>query len=77
MKHSYEKFERKMLMKLTTWILQYYKVFHGFGKAKFAYGGSILGSRQLILLPQLPLKNDAQFKSGQNWLGNKQFPLLI
>jgi len=41
-------------------------VFHGFGKAKFAYGGSILGSSQFILLPQLPLKNDAQFKSGQN-----------
>jgi len=31
-------------------------VFHGFGQAKFAYGGSILGLRQFTLLPQLPLK---------------------
>jgi hypothetical protein len=31
-------------------------VFHGFGQAKFAYGGSILGSSQFTLLPQLPLK---------------------
>jgi len=37
-------------------------VFHGFGQAKFADGGSILGS----LLSELSLKNDAQFKSGQN-----------
>ncbi len=29
--------------------------FHGFGKAKLAYGGSILGSSQFTLLPQLPL----------------------
>ncbi len=29
---------------------------HGFGQAKFADGGWILGSRQLTLLPQLPLK---------------------
>jgi len=31
-------------------------VFHGFGQAKFDYGGSILGSSQFTLLPQLPLK---------------------
>jgi len=31
-------------------------VFHGFGQAKFAYGGSILGSSQFTLLPQLPVK---------------------
>ena len=30
--------------------------FHRFGQAKFAYGGSILGSSQYTLLPQLPLK---------------------
>jgi len=29
---------------------------HGFGQAKFAAGGSIFGSSQFILLPQLPLK---------------------
>jgi len=34
----------------------FYRVFHGFGQAKFAYGGSILGSSQFTLLPQLPLK---------------------
>jgi hypothetical protein len=31
-------------------------VFHGFGQAKFAYGGSILGSSQLTVLPQLTSK---------------------
>jgi len=31
-------------------------VFHGFGQAKFAYGGLILGSSQFTLLPKLPLK---------------------
>jgi len=31
-------------------------VFHGFGQAKFAYDGSILGSGQLTVLPQLPSK---------------------
>jgi len=30
-----------------------YRVFHGFGQAKFAYGGSILGSSQFTLLLQL------------------------
>jgi len=34
-------------------------VFHGFGHAKFAYGGLNLGSSQVTLLPLLPLKNDA------------------
>jgi len=33
-----------------------YRAFHGFGQAKFAYGGSVLGSSQFVLLPQLPLK---------------------
>jgi len=28
----------------------------GFGQAKFANGGSILGSSQFTLMPQLPLK---------------------
>jgi len=33
-----------------------YRAFHGFGQAKFAYGGSVLGSSQHTQLPQLPLK---------------------
>jgi hypothetical protein len=33
-------------------------VFHGFGQAKFAYGGSIFGSSQFTPLPLLPLKMD-------------------
>jgi hypothetical protein len=33
-----------------------YRLFHGFGQAKFTYGGSILGSSQFTLLPPLPLK---------------------
>jgi len=40
-----------------------FRVFHGFGKAiKFANGGSILGSSQFALLPQLPLKQCLIFK---------------
>jgi len=38
---------------------EYYRAFHRFGQAKFASGGLILGSSQLTLLPQLPLKNNA------------------
>ncbi len=33
-----------------------YRAFHRFGQAKFANGGSILGSSQFTLLPQLPLR---------------------
>jgi hypothetical protein len=35
-----------------------YNVFHGFGQAKFASGGLILGSSQFSQLPQLPVKDD-------------------
>jgi len=34
----------------------FYRVFHGFGQAKVADGGLILGSIQFTQLPQLPLK---------------------
>jgi len=40
-------------------------VFHRFGEAKIRNGGSVLGSSQFLLLPQLSQKNDAYFKSGQ------------
>jgi len=33
-----------------------YRAFHGFGQAKFADGGLILGLSQFAQLPQLPLK---------------------
>ncbi len=33
-----------------------YRAFHGFGQAKIAYGGLILGWSQFTILPQLPLK---------------------
>jgi hypothetical protein len=39
-----------------------YKAFDGFGQAKFAYGGSILGSSQYTLLLQLPLKTMLDLK---------------
>jgi len=41
---------------------RFYRAFHGFGQAKFAYGGSILGLSQFTLLPQLPLKIMLQLK---------------
>jgi hypothetical protein len=39
-----------------------YGVFHHFRQAKFAYGGSILGSSQFMLLPQLPQKMELASK---------------
>jgi len=33
-----------------------YGVFHVFGQAKFLDGGSVLGSSQFLILPQLPPK---------------------
>jgi len=47
-----------------------YIAFHRFGQAKFLDSGSILGSSQFS-------DADAQFKSGQNRLKNKQLALLI
>jgi hypothetical protein len=37
-------------------LFSYYSVFQGFGKAKFANGGSILSSSQFSILPQLAQK---------------------
>ncbi len=34
-----------------------YRVFHGFGQAKFPDCGLVLGSSQFTQLPKLPLKN--------------------
>ena len=39
-----------------------------FKLVKLGYGALVLGLSQSPLLPQLPQKNDARFKSGQNWL---------
>ncbi len=44
-----------------------YRVLHRFGQAKFAY----------TTIAPAASKNDAQFKSGQNRLKNKQLALLI
>jgi len=33
-----------------------YRAFHGFGQAKFPNGGSVLGSSQFSIPPQLPQK---------------------
>ncbi len=47
-----------------------YSVFQEFRQAKSANGGSILSLSQFLILPQLPQKNKAHFKSGQSWLKN-------
>jgi len=39
-----------------------YKAFHGFGQVEFAYDGSILGSSQLSILFQPPLKTTLNLK---------------
>jgi len=36
--------------------LYFYRVFHGFGQAKFPHGILVLGSTQFSLVPQLPQK---------------------
>jgi len=41
---------------------KYYLEFHGFGQAKFAFGGSVLGASQFTQLPQLPLKTALNLK---------------
>jgi len=50
------------LIKCSGSYLGTYGAFHGFGQAKFAYGGSILGSSLYKLLPQLPLKTMLNLK---------------
>jgi len=37
-------------------------MFHRFGQAKFAHVGSVSGSNQFTLLPQLPLKTKLDLK---------------
>jgi len=54
-------------------LIQYY-VFHRFGQAKFADGGSILGSNKFT---QLPSKKMLDLKKGQNVLQNNQHASLI
>ncbi len=41
---------------------KYYRAFHVFGQAKFAYGCLILGSSLFTLLPQQPLKTNLDLK---------------
>ncbi len=54
------------------------KAFHRFGQAKFPDGGSVLGSSQFSILPQLPLKTMLCLnKSGQNCPKIKKLALLI
>jgi len=43
-------------MKKLTSVHNFYKAFHEFGQAKFPDGGSIFGSSQFSVLPQLPPK---------------------
>jgi len=38
------------------------RAFHGFGKAKFLDGGSVMGSSQFSMLPQLPPKIQLDLK---------------
>jgi len=47
------------------------------GQAKFPYVGSILGSSQFSVLPQLPPKTMLGLKEVKNRLENKQLALVI
>ncbi len=53
-----------------------YSVFRQFWQAKFAYGGSILSSSQFCYYSKAT-KNDARYKSGQNWLKNNHLATSI
>jgi len=53
-----------------------YRVFHGFGQAKFADGGSILGSSQFMQLPQLPLKMMLDLKKSKLTQNNNLASLI-
>jgi len=57
-------------------LIGFYRVFHGFGKAKFPDGGLVFGSSQFSLFPDAA-KNDTQFKSGQIRLENNHLALSI
>jgi len=50
-------------------------VFHGFGQAEFADGGLILGSSQLSLLTELPVKTTLDLKMVK--IESKIFILLL
>jgi len=54
-----------------------YRAFLRFGQAKFPYVGSILGSSQFSVLPQLPPKTMLGLKEVKNRLENKQLALVI
>ena len=74
-----------MLLKFTTgqfkrvFISGYYRVFRGFGQAKVADGGSILGTSQLssLTIVRIASKNNARFKSGQNRIENNHLRFFI
>jgi len=53
-----------------------YRAFYRIGQAKFAKGGSILGSRKFIQLSQLPLKTTLDFKKSKS-TQNSHLGLLI
>ena len=54
------------LVILRTKVNLFFNAFQRFGQVKFAYGASVLGLSQFLLLPQLPYKMMLNFKSGQN-----------
>jgi len=39
-----------------TFLTSFHRAFHGFGQAKLHNGGSVLGSSQFLILPQLSQK---------------------
>ena len=55
----------------------WYKAFHRFGQAKFAYGGQVLGSSQFLLLPKLPKKTKLALKVVKKRHKNNHLALLI
>jgi hypothetical protein len=67
-------------LKIGIWIAllyQFYRVFHGFGQAKFAFGGLVWWLEPVYTTAPAVTKNNAWFKSGQNWLKNIHIGSLI
>ncbi len=78
---TYEKIKNKIILRyihrLLWKVFLWYRGFPRFGQAKFPNGGSVLGSSQFTLLPQLTLTTTLLLKSGQNWLVNNHLVSLI
>jgi hypothetical protein len=58
--HNYRDIEKNKMFLFE--VILYHRAFHRFGQGKFPDGGSVLGSSQFSVLPQLPPKTMLSLK---------------